>query len=157
MKQFILTVAALVGVVAPVAVHAEQPPLIDRNLLFGEIAIAGAQISPDGRFISFLKPYHGTRNIWVKGAGEPFSAARPVSAEATRPIRNYFWSRDSKYLVYSQDSAGDENFNIYAIDPVEYLVAPDEGHGFARPINNLAMVTAMEEFFAQYLGGRYQK
>src|SRR5207302_4425109 len=24
--------------------------------------------------------------------------------------------------------------------PVEYLVAPDEGHGFARPVNNLAMV-----------------
>src|SRR5450432_3141007 len=41
--------------------------------------------------------------------------------------------------------------------PVEYLVAPDEGHGFARPINNLAMVTAMEEFFAAYLSGRNQK
>ena len=41
--------------------------------------------------------------------------------------------------------------------PVEYLVAPDEGHGFARPINNLAMVTKMEEFFAKYLSGRYQK
>ena len=41
--------------------------------------------------------------------------------------------------------------------PVEYLVAPDEGHGFARPINNLAMVTKMEEFLSQYLGGRYQK
>jgi dienelactone hydrolase len=41
--------------------------------------------------------------------------------------------------------------------PVEYLVAPDEGHGFARPINNLAMVTAMEQFFEQYLGGRSQK
>ena len=41
--------------------------------------------------------------------------------------------------------------------PVEYLVAPDEGHGFARPINNLAMVTAMEKFFAKYLGGRYQQ
>ncbi len=41
--------------------------------------------------------------------------------------------------------------------PVEYLVAPDEGHGFARPINNLAMVTAMEEFLPQYLGGRDQK
>ena len=41
--------------------------------------------------------------------------------------------------------------------PVEYLVAPDEGHGFARPINNLAMVTAMEGFLAQYLGGRYQQ
>src|ERR1700733_3085862 len=41
--------------------------------------------------------------------------------------------------------------------PVEYLVAPDEGHGFARPINNLAMVTAMEQFFDKYLNGRYQK
>ena len=41
--------------------------------------------------------------------------------------------------------------------PVEYLVAPDEGHGFARPINNLAMVTAMERFFAGYLGGRRQE
>ncbi len=40
--------------------------------------------------------------------------------------------------------------------PVEYLVAPDEGHGFARPINNLAFVTAMERFYAKHLGGRVQ-
>jgi dipeptidyl aminopeptidase/acylaminoacyl peptidase len=40
--------------------------------------------------------------------------------------------------------------------PVEYLVAPDEGHGYARPINNLAMVTAIEPFLEQYLGGRHQ-
>jgi dipeptidyl aminopeptidase/acylaminoacyl peptidase len=40
--------------------------------------------------------------------------------------------------------------------PVKYLVAPDEGHGFAQPINNLAMVTALEEFLANYIDGRYQ-
>ncbi len=99
------------------AASAAQPPIIDRNLFYGEVAIAGAQISPDGHYLSFLKPYKGTRNIWVKGADEPFSAARPVSAEATRPIRSYFWSRDSKYILYVQDSGGDENFNVYAIDP----------------------------------------
>ena len=99
------------------AASADQPPLIDRNLFYGEVAIAGAQISPDGRYLSFLKPYKGTRNIWVKAADEPFSAARPVSAEATRPIRSYFWSHDSKYILYVQDSGGDENFNVYAIDP----------------------------------------
>jgi dipeptidyl aminopeptidase/acylaminoacyl peptidase len=97
--------------------HAAQPALIDRDLFFGEVAISGARISPDGRYLSFLKPYKGTRNIWVKGANEPFSAARPLSAETTRPIRNYFWSRDSKYLLYAQDAGGDENFNVYAIDP----------------------------------------
>ena len=99
------------------AMQAQQPPIIDRQLFFGEIEIAGAQISPDGQYLSFLKPYKGTRNIWVKRASEPFSAARPLSAEATRPIRAYFWSRDSKYILYVQDNGGDENFNVYAIDP----------------------------------------
>jgi dipeptidyl aminopeptidase/acylaminoacyl peptidase len=136
MKQLILTIAAVVGAAAPVAVPAEQPPIIDRNLFFGEIAIAGAQISPDGRFISFLKPYKGTRNIWVKGADEPFSAARPLSAEAARPIRSYFWSHDSKYILYSQDSGGDENFNIYAIDPT-LAADPKTGVPPTRPLTNL--------------------
>jgi dienelactone hydrolase len=40
--------------------------------------------------------------------------------------------------------------------PVEYLLAPDEGHGFARPVNSLAMYMASEKFLAQHLGGRYQ-
>jgi dipeptidyl aminopeptidase/acylaminoacyl peptidase len=38
--------------------------------------------------------------------------------------------------------------------PVDYLVAPDEGHGFARPINNLAMIAEIEEFLAAQLHGR---
>jgi len=40
--------------------------------------------------------------------------------------------------------------------PVEYLVAPDEGHGFARPVNNSAMIAASEKFLAKHLGGRFQ-
>jgi dipeptidyl aminopeptidase/acylaminoacyl peptidase len=39
---------------------------------------------------------------------------------------------------------------------VEYLLAPDEGHGFARPVNNMAMMMASERFLAERLGGRYQ-
>jgi hypothetical protein len=41
--------------------------------------------------------------------------------------------------------------------PVEYIVAPDEGHGLARPVNNLAMYTAAEKFLAKHLGARYQE
>ena len=40
--------------------------------------------------------------------------------------------------------------------PVEYLVAPDEGHAFAGHINKLAMWAAVEQFLAEHLGGRYQ-
>lgn len=37
--------------------------------------------------------------------------------------------------------------------PVEYIVFPDEGHGFARPENRLAFYAAAEEFLAKQLGG----
>jgi dipeptidyl aminopeptidase/acylaminoacyl peptidase len=40
--------------------------------------------------------------------------------------------------------------------PVEYYVFPDEGHGFARPTNNMAFNAVTEEFLAKYLGGRFE-
>ena len=40
--------------------------------------------------------------------------------------------------------------------PVTYVLFPDEGHGFARPENNLAFYAAAEAFLARQLGGRYQ-
>ena len=40
--------------------------------------------------------------------------------------------------------------------PVVYYVFPDEGHGFARPVNRLAFDAATEEFLAKYLGGRFE-
>jgi hypothetical protein len=36
--------------------------------------------------------------------------------------------------------------------PVEYYVFPDEGHGFARPVNNMTFNAVTEEFLANYLG-----
>ena len=41
--------------------------------------------------------------------------------------------------------------------PVEYLLADDEGHGFQRPVNNMAMFAEAEKFLAKYLKGRYQE
>ena len=139
MKLFL---AAATMVLMSSVAQAQQPPIIDRQLFFGEVQIASAQISPDGQWISFLKPYKGVRNIWVKKAGEPFDKARPLSAETTRPVGGYFWSRNSKYVLYSQDNAGDENFNVYAIDPA----APaDEKTGVpvTRALTNLKGVRTM--------------
>jgi hypothetical protein len=84
------------------------PPIIDRELIFGNPEIAGAQISPDGKYITFLKPWKDTRNIYVKGVDEPFSAARLLTTEAKRPVAGSFWSRDSKYVLYIKDNDGDE-------------------------------------------------
>jgi dipeptidyl aminopeptidase/acylaminoacyl peptidase len=93
------------------------PPLIDRDLFFGNPEIAGAQVSPDGKNLAFLKPWQDTRNVWVKKVAEPFSAARLLTTETKRPVAGYLWSRDGKYVIYVKDNAGDENFNLYAVDP----------------------------------------
>src|SRR6516225_3908199 len=92
-------------------------PLMDRDVIFGNPEIAGAQISPDGHYVAFLKPWKDTRNIYVKTVDEPFSAARLLTTEAKRPIAGYFWTRDGKYILYVKDNDGDENYNIYAVDP----------------------------------------
>ncbi|HVF30655.1 MAG TPA: S9 family peptidase [Pyrinomonadaceae bacterium] len=102
----------------------QQPALIDREIFFGNPEYAGAQISPDGKYISFIKPLNGTMNVWVKGIDEPFSAARPMTNDQKRPVRQYFWSKDSKYILFVQDKGGDENFNVYAINPAD---KPAEG------------------------------
>jgi dipeptidyl aminopeptidase/acylaminoacyl peptidase len=93
------------------------PPLIDRELLFGNPEIAGAELSPDGRYLAFLKPWQDTRNIWVKQVAEPFSAARLMTTETKRPIPGFLWTRDGKHICYVKDTDGDENYNVYAVDP----------------------------------------
>ena len=40
--------------------------------------------------------------------------------------------------------------------PVTYVLYPDEGHGFARPENNLSFVAVTEAFLAENLGGRFE-
>ena len=102
---------------APKASTTGMPPLVDREIFFGNPEIAGAQISPDGKYLSFLKPWKDTRNVYVKGVDEPFEAARLLTTEAKRPVAGYFWTRDSKYILYVKDKDGDENYNVYAVDP----------------------------------------
>ncbi len=95
----------------------QLPPLIDREVFFGNPQISGGQLSPDGRWVSFMKPLDGIRNVWVKAIDEPFEAARPMTADSLRPIQGYFWSQDSKGILFVQDQGGNENYHVYAVDP----------------------------------------
>ena len=96
-------------------------PIIDREIFFGDPVIAGGKISPNGKYITFLKPYNGVRNIWIKEKADPFKSARPLTADQNRPIGSYFWSRDSKYILYVQDKGGDENFHVYSVNPSQEI------------------------------------
>src|SRR5450759_3155760 len=113
----------IVALCAAGSLPAQRPPLIDRELFFGDPETSGAQLSPDGKYIAFMKPWNKTRNIWVKRTEEPFDTARLITADTKRPIPGYFWSRDSRYVLFVQDMAGDENYNVYAVNPSDQPAA----------------------------------
>lgn len=58
----------------------ELPPLIDRAVFFDDPEVSGGQVSPDGKYFTFMCPYNGERNVWIRGIDEPLSAARPPTA-----------------------------------------------------------------------------
>lgn len=98
-------------------VTAQNTPIIDRDLFFGNPEISGGQLSPDGKWVSFMKEYEGIMNIWVKKIDDSFDKARPLT-DSKQPMYGYFWSEDSKYILYVKDQEGDENINVFVVDPM---------------------------------------
>jgi dipeptidyl aminopeptidase/acylaminoacyl peptidase len=69
-------------------------------------------ISPDGKTLSFLRPYQRRKNLFVQpvAGGEP----KRITAETERDIREYMWKGNDR-LVYLKDFAGDENFHVFSV------------------------------------------
>ena len=130
MKKYFLLLLLPLAFVGPAP--AQQAPLIERELFFDNPEIAGGQISPDAQWMTFLKEHKGVMNIWIKKLDEPFEAARPITADTTRPIPGYFWTYDSKYVLYVQDKGGNEDYHVYALNP--FAAAGPDGVPPARNI-----------------------
>src|SRR5690606_29230556 len=87
------------------------------------------RLSPDGRYISFLAPSDGVMNVWVGPSDDP-AAAKPVTHDRGRGIMSYSWTYLKDYLIYMQDTAGDENWKVYSVNVATgetRLLTPPEG------------------------------
>lgn len=136
----IVIIALLCMMATTTQTFAQKTPLLDRDLFFGNPEISGGQLSPDGKWISFMKAYKGIMNVWVKKFDEPFDKARPLT-DSQRPLYGYFWTDDSKYILYVKDKDGDENINIFAVDPMASANA-ETGVPESRNLTPLNEVTA---------------
>ena len=101
---------------APVAaLRADLPPLIPRDVLFGNPEKVSPQISPDGRRLAWIAPDdRNVLQVWVKTVGG--TDDKVVTADKKRGIRRYFWAEDDKTLIYLQDVEGDENWHAFGVD-----------------------------------------
>src|SRR5262245_44010139 len=113
MIRTILTLGLAAIVAAPAL--AELPPLIPRDVLFGNPEKANPQLSPDGKYLAYLAPdKKNVLQVWVRTVGK--NDDRAVTQDEKRGIRQYFWAYDNKHLLYMQDADGNEDFHLYAVD-----------------------------------------
>jgi dipeptidyl aminopeptidase/acylaminoacyl peptidase len=116
-KTLLLAACAVMTVAAVPAVAQTDVPLIPREKIFGNPTQVSGRLSPDGKWLSWIAPRDGVLNIFVAPAADP-KAARPLTAETKRPIRQYTWSPDSKQILFINDKGGDENFLLYGVGVV---------------------------------------
>ena len=91
-------------------------PLIPRRTLFDNPVAFGGQISPCGRWFSWLAPVDGVMNIWLAAADQP-GKGEPLTRTKGRPINWQGWTPDSRFVMFVNDETGDENWNLFAVDP----------------------------------------
>ena len=109
----VLTCAILITAFVGSALAA-LPPLIPKDILFGNPERAQARISPDGTMMSYLAPKDSVLNVYVKTIGKDDDHV--VTNDTYRGIRAHYWAEDNKHILYPQDQGGNENYHIYSVD-----------------------------------------
>jgi dipeptidyl aminopeptidase/acylaminoacyl peptidase len=95
--------------------RAGLPPLIPREILFGNPARTDPKVSPDGSQLSWLAPgKDNALNVWTSALDG--GNARCVTNETGDPIEWYAWALDGKHILYLHDNAGDEIPHLFSAD-----------------------------------------
>ncbi|MGZ5078030.1 MAG: S9 family peptidase [Usitatibacter sp.] len=109
LQSILIAASLLMPVPALQAAPAQQVPLRD---FFKNPEQTGHQISPDGKYLSWLAPYERRLNVFVRPVAG--GAATRATSETARDIAGYFWKGDR--ILYVKDFGGDENFHVVSVD-----------------------------------------
>lgn len=112
MKQLIISGLIMLFTVSLFPQQTEVP-LIPMKDFFRNAEKRSFQISPDGNYLSFMQPVNARMNVFVQKIGE--EAVTQVTFATERDIAGYFWKGNNR-IIYVQDSKGDENFRLFAVD-----------------------------------------
>jgi hypothetical protein len=95
--------------------YADPPPLIARDVLFGNPERTSPRLSPDGMRLAWIAPdKNNVLQVWMKTIAKEDD--RILTADRKRGIRWFLWVEDNRTIIYLQDNDGDENYHLYGID-----------------------------------------
>jgi len=100
-------------ITASIFAQAGEVPLIPMKDFFRNAEKRSYQISPDGDYLSFMQPVNARMNVFIQKIGE--ENVTQVTFATERDIAGYFWKGNNR-IIYVQDSKGDENFRLFAVD-----------------------------------------
>jgi dipeptidyl aminopeptidase/acylaminoacyl peptidase len=110
-----LIATVLSGAFPAAPARAELPPLIPREVLFGNPERLEPQVSPDGNRLAYLRPdTNDVLQVWLRTIGK--TDDRQLTQDPKRGIFQYGWTWNNRELFYLQDNDGDENFHLYITD-----------------------------------------
>ena len=94
---------------------AAPDPLVPRDLLFGNPDRFMPRVSPDGRNLAWIAPHEGVLNVWVAPIGA-LAAARPITHDRVRSIREFHWATSGEHVLHLQDTGGDEDWHVHSTE-----------------------------------------
>ena len=111
MKRFFLITLFFIG-----GYLMSNNTIIPLEDFFKNPEMSSFQLSPNGDYISYMKPWkEGNRmmNVYVK----PINSDKEmrITNASKRSLYGYFWLNDNR-IAYIQDEGGDENIHIFAVD-----------------------------------------
>lgn len=91
-----------------------EVPLIPIENFFNEQSIRHLKMSDDGKWLTFVKEYRGSSNIYLMADKSDLASATPLT-KSVEPIRAFEWSAKGNDLFFMKDKGGNENTQIYKL------------------------------------------
>ncbi len=91
----------------------KMPRVIPMEDFFKNPGKTGFSLSPNGEHLAFFQPWESRMNVHVQRIGGD-DVVRITDA-TERDIAGFFWASDTR-IAYVQDTGGDENFRLFAVD-----------------------------------------
>jgi dipeptidyl aminopeptidase/acylaminoacyl peptidase len=109
--RFLLVIYVVIGLCA-CSTHSDR--LIPITDFFKTPEKSTFKISPDGKYISYLKPYKDTRNLFIQSLAD--GKERMATSFTDYAVRgDYFWTYNDQ-IVFVQDIVALDQYKMFALD-----------------------------------------
>ncbi len=71
------------------------------------------RLSPDGKYMSYLKPYKGRQNLFIKSLAD--GQERPATSFTDYPVQGYSWTYSDE-IVFIRDIISQDEFSLFVLD-----------------------------------------